>query len=357
MLKFRTETFVPMRSFFHRSRHLTLASLPFIRRLFLTLCGAVLLSAAGGARADVCTASMTDINFDNVSPVSGQDYLASGTLSVTCTAMPLDGNLLLLPAISTCASLGPGSGAADIQSRVLVNGGRRIRFNLYRAQSYDAASVWGGYASASSINPGFLGLLALGSGTQTFPIYARIAAADLALAVGGSGSATYAASFAGAGSLAWSSGTLLTNPCQTSGLTAPFSFNVTANVVNDCLVNAAPVAFGARGVLNGGVRASGGLSVKCTAGSSYRIALDGGSAAGVPGARKMKNAASGRTVDYLLSAVQNGQVWGDGSAGSVTVDGTGSGMVQQVPVYGLVPGQATPPPGDYADRVTATIYF
>lgn len=58
-----------------------------------------------------------------------------------------------------------------------------------------------------------------------------------------------------------------------------------------------------------------------------------------------------------MSAAQDGPAWGDGNNGTATFDGTGTGSVQQVAVYGLVPGQATPPPGDDADRVTATVYF
>ena len=49
--------------------------------------------------------------------------------------------------------------------------------------------------------------------------------------------------------------------------------------------------------------------------------------------------------------------WGDGTAGSMTYDATGTGFTQTVPIYGRVPGQRTPTPGDYTDKVTATIYF
>jgi len=39
------------------------------------------------------------------------------------------------------------------------------------------------------------------------------------------------------------------------------------------------------------------------------------------------------------------------------VTGTGTGAVQSVPIFGSVPKQTTPSPGDYKDTVTATIYF
>ena len=43
----------------------------------------LLMLCARDARANDCTATMSDISFGSVSPVSGQDYLAMGTLSVT----------------------------------------------------------------------------------------------------------------------------------------------------------------------------------------------------------------------------------------------------------------------------------
>lgn len=330
------------------------ATLHLVRILFALAA----LACSGQARADYCTATMTDIAFGNVSPVAGRDYYASGTLTVTCTAVLLQGNLALLPVINACASLGPGPGATDVYARVLANGARRIRFNLYRAQTYDAANTWAGYDTASSINAAFGGLLAIGSASLSYPVYARIAAADLASATAGSaGGDTYAASFAGAGTVAYSSSTLISPACQSSGLSAPFGFNVTANVLNDCVITAAPVAFGTRGILSGAARATGTLSVRCTSGSPYRIALDGGTVAGTPAARRMKDTVSGATVAYRLSPTLDGAVWGDGNAGTVTVDGTGTGTTQALTVYGLVPGQTTPPPGDYSDRVTATVYF
>lgn len=332
--------------------------IPTTLRVFKNLLQAglamLLMAFAPLAQADSCSATMSDIAFGDVSPVAGRDYYATGTLNVSCTAVPLQGNILLLPAITTCAMLGPGPGAADIQSRVLMNGARRLRFNLFRAQTYDTASVWGTDITTGSINPGFASLLAVGSGTVSTPVYARIAAADLAFASGG---LAYSANFAGAGTLAWNSSTLLAVSCLTSGNIVPFSFTVTAKVVNDCLITADPVAFGSRGILAGAVRATGGLSVKCTAGSSYQIALNGGSAGGTPAARRMKNGSNGATLGYVLSASQDGPAWGDGSDGTTTYSGTGTGAAQRVPVHCLVPAQTTPPPGDYSDRVTATIYF
>ena len=58
---------------------------------------------------------------------------------------------------------------------------------------------------------------------------------------------------------------------------------------------------------------------------------------------------------YLDSQLKT--AWGDGSAGTTMVTGTGSGAAQIIPVYGVVPVQGTPAPGTYSDTITATISF
>ncbi|CDG84711.1 spore Coat Protein U domain protein [Janthinobacterium agaricidamnosum NBRC 102515 = DSM 9628] len=318
----------------------------------------LLMMTISDAKADICSASMTDISFGNVSPVSGQDYFANGTLSITCTFIILDGNIIILPNINVCANLDPGPGAIDINSRVLTNGTKKIPFNLYRTATYTPANVWGGYATTSSINTLFSGLLAIGTNTLTFPVYARISASDLALAATESNATTtYATNFTGAGTINYTSGSIIVRPCQTSGTTASFGFNVRANIINDCLINTTPVAFGSRGVLSGGIRATGNVTVKCTVANSYRIVLSGGNVTNAQNDRRMKNALSNETVSYRLSSSLDGPIWGDGTAGTTTYDNVGTGASQQVTIYGLIPSQTTPSPGDYSDKVTATVYF
>jgi len=322
-------------------------------RLFLVLFAFLVLLSGQNARADSCTASMTSISFGDVSPVSGQDYYAGGTLSITCTAVILQGNIIVLPTINTCASLAGGSGTT---SGYLVRGGRRIPFSLYRAATYAAPDIWGGYISNTAISSLFGGILAVGTATQTYQVYARISASDL---VGASIDSDAGSSYSGtlSGLLNYTSGTLLALPCQNSGATAMFAFNVSARIINDCTINASPVSFGYQGVLTGAARANGSLSVRCTAGSSYRITLNGGAVANAPASRKMKNAVTGETIDYKLSASLDGPVWGDGSSGTSMYTGTGNGVTQQVTVYGIVPQQTSPTPGDYSDKVIATVYF
>ena len=326
-----------------------------IAGLFLLL---LLMLCGRNAKANECSAMMTDISFGNVSPVADQDYFAMGTLSVTCTFVILAGNIILLPSINVCANLGPGSGSLDINTRVLTSDTKKIPFNLYRSASYTPANIWGGYVPQMAMTSFFGGLLAIGTNTQTYPVYAKIAAADLAgIPTVANGETSYTTDFTGAGQILYASASIIILDCQVNAQTAPFTFAVRANVVNDCIIGTTPLSFGTKGMLTESTRALGALDVKCTAASSYRIALNSGLQSANPTTRKMRNLVTGETVGYSLSATLDGTEWGDGTGGSSTYDATGTGFSQNVPVYGRVPGQRTPTPGDYSDKVTATIYF
>jgi spore coat protein U-like protein len=330
-------------------------------RIVLTLCA--LLLACGSARADSCTASMSDVVFGQVSPVAGSDYYANGTLTVTCS-WTLLGNLgvLLLPNVNLCVSAGPGSGGTAVTARAMANGAARMPFNLYRDSSYAASSVWGSAAAADTL-PVTLqmgGLLALGSQSRTFTIYGRIPASSLAgVPSSGGANTAYVADFAGHGTVQYAFYGLLVPAadCKT-GATTSFSFKAQATVTNNCFINTQTLAFGpSNRVLRSAVRAVGALSVQCTANNPYMIALSGGTVSGKPAARQMVNTATGERISYEISGTLDGALWGDGSAGTSLVTGTGTGAIQAVRMYGKVPAQRTPSPGSYRDTVTATIYF
>lgn len=320
--------------------------------LFFLLC-------AAEARADSCEARMTDLSFGAINPIAATDVHANGILTVTCTwtLLNLQPPLLLLPSVAVCVNLGPGSGGGG-SPRYLSNGSQRLAFNLYTDTSYANAAVWGGPAlpGTSTIATQFAGLLKLGSVSRSFPVYGRIAAGALSgIGTAGGAATVYSSSFAGQGTVSFAFSGVLTQPCSAGSSTA-FSFRVQATIANDCVIRAGSLDFGTNSVLNGARRASSVLSVQCTANNPYQIVLNAGQN-GAVGARRMKNAATGETVDYTLSSSADGPGWGDGSGGTVVYAGTGSGGVQSVPVHGLVPAQRTPSPGAYRDTVTATLYF
>ncbi|MBB6136129.1 spore coat protein U-like protein [Massilia aurea] len=312
------------------------------------------LLAATAARADNCVATMTDVDFGVVSPIAGSDVTASGTLTVTCY-WTVGTNPLLLPAANVCVNLGVGPGGGTGAPRYLLNGSNRMAFNLYTDSSYTAAKIWGSTAStigARPINGTLVGLLGLGGVTQSFTVYGKIPAASLVgVATVGNADTLYGASFAGHGTVQYGFGSV---PC-TGGASAAFSFQARATAVNNCLISTSNLAFASGSPITD-QRISAPLSVACTANSTYQIALNGG-VSNNPGARTMKNSVTGETLGYRISSTPDGAAWGDGTASTTVYSGTGTGSAQNVMMYGIVPRQRAPTPGDYRDTVTVLLMF
>ena len=331
---------------------------PLVRALLL---GLFLFGCLGQARADSCTASMTAVSFGPVDSTAGTDYYANGTLSVTCTVLLGSVGTAVVPSVAICLNLEGGSGGT-IAARNMLNGGSTLPFNLYRDNTYAAAAVWGSTSggTAQPVTSSMTGVLGLGTATQTFTIYGKIPAASLAGArLQNSADTPFTADFTGAGTLQYAFYGLLApaTGCK-AGSTVPFSFKATATLTNNCFISTSPLVFaGDNRVLAAAVRTSGSLGVLCTAGSAYQVSLNGGSVANNPGARRMASAATTGTIGYEISDTLDGPLWGDGGNGTRVVSGTGSGAQQTLSLYGRVPAQRTPAPGDYKDTVTVTLTF
>lgn len=119
---------------------------------------------------------------------------------------------------------------------------------------------------------------------------------------------------------------------------------------------ATDIDFGSQPSTATNIDVSGTLTVVCTPGTAYNIALDAGQNAGAGGvnARNMSNGAA--LVPYQLYRDSgHSLVWGN-TVDTNTVPGTGSGSTQNFVVYGRVP-TANRPAGSYLDVVTATIVY
>jgi len=312
------------------------------------------LLASSAARADNCVATMTDVDFGVVSPIAGSDVTASGTLTVTCY-WTLGTNPLLLPAANVCVNLGVGPGGSTGSWRYLLNSSNRLPYNLYTDSSYTGAKIWGSTGStigARPITATLLGLLGLGGVAASTTVYGRIQASSLiGVPTVGNADTVYAASFAGHGTVQYGFGSV---PC-TAGASSAFSFQARATAINNCLISTNNLTF-ASGSPIADQRINAPLTVACTANSSYQIALNGG-ISGNPGARTMKNSVTGETLGYRISATPDGPTWGDGTAGTIVYSGVGTGGAQNVMMYGIVPSQRAPTPGDYRDTVTVLLMF
>ena len=333
-----------------------------MRRLLSSIVMLLACAAASQAQAqNTCSATVVDANFGSISPISGADYTVTGSGTLSCTFAPLAP--LLTAYVSACLNLNLGTNSLSAPARMLGNGALRMPYNLYVDASYAPASIWGGpgVTGALSSLPVSLsmGLLSLGgTKTQNFSFYGKIPAGTALAAVStvNNSNTEYSSSFTGAGTLTYAI-SILAAPTNCLGNSASFGFSVKATAINNCTITATPMAFTTTTVLTGSVRSTSTLTVRCVNNNGYQIALNGGAVAGNVAARKMKNTVSAATIDYRLSGTLDGPLWGDGTGGTAMVTGTGTGNSVPVTIYGRVPAQTTPVPGDYKDTVTATIYF
>jgi spore coat protein U-like protein len=122
-----------------------------------------------------------------------------------------------------------------------------------------------------------------------------------------------------------------------------------------CTITLVNVAFADYDVFtNAATKSTGKVKVKCTSGTNYTISLSPGS--GTLTARVMTG--GGNQLDYnLFTDSTHLTVWGDGTSGSVTVSGTGTGSNTAYTVYGLIPAKQNVPAGSYSDTITVTVTY
>ncbi|MEH6413971.1 Csu type fimbrial protein [Pseudomonas sp. CGJS7] len=139
------------------------------------------------------------------------------------------------------------------------------------------------------------------------------------------------------------------------------NLNVTITITSVCdihTVASLPVNFGSVASTATNVDQQGQLTVNCTPGTAYTIALDNGQNGTDVNSRKMASGAN--LIPYQLyraAARGAGDVWGSttGVGGNVLA-GSGTGAAVNVPVYGRTPS-ANFPVGTYNDVVVATITY
>ena len=309
---------------------------------------ALLAFASQSAHAQSCEAAVSSIAFGSVDPLTGDAFDATGSVKVSCTwpGYPT------APQVLVCLNL---SGTSP---RLLSSGTQSLQYDLYvdPGRSIPWGSVSAGGAPLSVI----VQRSADGSRTSASTnVYARIAANQTSTATTGGGATVYDHHFGGnETALAYDTYPAPAADC----MSAPprggaFPFDVSATVVNNCRIRASDIAFGTVGNLTQALAANGTLNVQCTSGAPYRISVNGGGSTNVA-ARTMRGAGTDAAIGYQLFLDAGRTVpWGDTTAGTSDATGLGTGSWVQIPVYGLVPAQPSPAPGDYSDTVIATITF
>ena len=142
-----------------------------------------------------------------------------------------------------------------------------------------------------------------------------------------------------------------------SAATSTTTMTVQMTITATCTVNsAATLNFGTVGVLASNTDQTSTIQVTCTNTTPYNIGLDAGTGSGATVATR-KLTSGGATVNYTLySDSGRTTVWGN-TVGTDTLAGTGNGTGQNYTVYGRIPTQSTPAPGNYADTITVTVTY
>lgn len=143
--------------------------------------------------------------------------------------------------------------------------------------------------------------------------------------------------------------------------TASGPMTVTATVLASCVVGASTLAFPSAtsaAISAANVDAVGNVTVNCTKGSDYNVSLDVGSGTSATLAKRRMGAGNNQWLAYsIYTAANRTSVWGDGSAGTSVVSGTGTGRRQSIYAYGRIFGGQIATAANYADIVNVTIQY
>jgi spore coat protein U-like protein len=148
---------------------------------------------------------------------------------------------------------------------------------------------------------------------------------------------------------------MLASSAPVTAATATGSLVVTATVLASCTVVGSTIAFG--NYSSAQVDQTGTIAVVCTNGTSYSVGLDAGAGTGATTSVRKLTGSLGGTLNYALYR-DSGRTSNWGSAiGTDTQAGTGTGLVQNLTVYGRIDSAQTPLAGTYTDTVTITLTY
>ncbi|MBX3510722.1 MAG: spore coat protein U domain-containing protein [Hyphomonadaceae bacterium] len=133
------------------------------------------------------------------------------------------------------------------------------------------------------------------------------------------------------------------------------SFTVSANVVATCEVVANDLDFGDYDpVVAAHDDAATTLSITCTNGAIYQIALNLGAGAGATAATRYMTRGGDLLAYGLYRNGARTQVWGE-SGGVDALSGTGTGAPVSIDLFGRIPMQQAVPAGAYQDTIIVTV--
>lgn len=313
----------------------------------LCLFVATLFCGGDQARAASCTSNAFTMVFSPLDILSGGVLDSSATFGVNCVLLGV-----------TSGSIGVSCGAgmsctSNVRYMVnTANSSYKLRFELYADSGHTSVVQAGGIASPAGSYTGSAAPVTYAAyGTANFTAYGRIAAGQQTVPPG-----TYVWTGNNDPVVQFCSSSFL-GACIIWAVDTPGSVTTaTVTIPAFCSVGASStVAFPTQGILSGAVDATGTVRVTCTNTTSYSIALSTGSNAS-GAVRRMKHVSAAEYVTYeLYTNTGRSTVWS--SSGGGLVAATGAGSEQSFTVYGRVPAQSTPKPGNYADTVAITVTY
>lgn len=300
--------------------------------------------------AQSCSITNTTGNFGSVDILSGSAATTSAPFNISCSGQALS-------TVRLCIEFGPGHSFDGSGNRLMVSGANSIRYDLYTSAAY--ATIWGSWGrviTQYTPNPNGvqldLGLNGSGNATTTLSAYGRIYGSQQTAAPG-----TYTWTSASSPGIAYgyNSGT----SCPTGSFNANTSGTTwTATIAANCTVTATSLAFGSASLIASNIDSTSSVSVTCTNGTPYKIALNFGTGVGSgPVNNRRMTGPGGAYVKYsIFKDAARSSEWGD-SLGISTNDGTGIGSTQNYTAYARVFSQTTPASGTYSDTIVVTVDY
>lgn len=307
-----------------------------------------LLGMPGRAHAaTTCTMSGATLAFGSVNPAAGSALTASGTGTFTCSN---SGTTSVT--VYACLSIGTGTGGLTATNRTLLGGGSgatHIPITITNP-GIDNNNVGNG-TSYPMAGPISFTVASKASGGGNIPLSAIIAATTTNYEQG-----SYTSTFSGTDAEMIFTTTAKPTTCASlvSGTTtaATMTFTVTATIPTTCSVTAGNLAFGSASFINSALAANAAVTVSCNTSNAVVVSLDNGSTGTGPTTRLLTSGSN--TVTYGIYQDSAGtKPWGS-TSGTNTQSVAGSGTLT---AYGVVPVQAAPVPGSYADVVNVTVTY
>ena len=140
--------------------------------------------------------------------------------------------------------------------------------------------------------------------------------------------------------------------------TAQTTFRVTARVNAVCEVTSNDLAFGTYNPkASSPHQVSSMVRATCTPGATYQVGLNEGTS---PGAtiNQRKMVSGSNTLNYqLYSDSARSAIWGNTPGTDTVTPPPGTGLSQDLPVYGTIPPAQSAAVGDYTDTITVRVYY